>query len=198
MEKIKNNIVLIDTYNREEKDYYEMFKDFFYDVTNDEDTDIVKYTIEGEGDEMVAIGNDGSKYNFMDWYYKQCEIEDEDFWYGFRSAQKDRTLDCVVTGSLGLWDGKHKIYPTCGELMEMINKCLKDAYDYVLKIENNVLYVENHHHDGTNYYEIRLVNGENYDKIVYWDDDEDGDFAEFMKNPANFEDFYYEYFYTIY
>ena len=186
MNKITNVVTLIDTYNRNEEDYYELFKDCFYEDN---------YIIEGEGDDMTAVPKvSGLVHDFSDWYTAQCEIEDEEFWNSFRSAMKDRTLDCVVTGSLGLWDGKHKIYPTCGELMEMIDKCLKDAYDYVLKIENNVLYIENHHHDGTNYYEIRLVNGENYDKIVYWDDEEDGDFAEFMNNPANFEDFYYEYF----
>lgn len=186
MNKITNVVTLIDTYNRKASDYIEEFKLWCEDNG---------YTYSGEDeDDLVTKDDWGIKIKFMSWFYDTCQVEEQDFWDGFRSAQKDRTLDCVVTGSLGLWDGKHKIYPTCGELMEMIDKCLKDAYDYVLKIENNVLYIENHHHDGTNYYEIRLVNGETYDKIVYWDDEEDGDFAEFMKNPANFEDFYYEYF----
>lgn len=186
MKKITDKITLIDTYNRKREDYYDGFEDYF---------DEENYTINGEGDEMCAIPkNGGMSYDFMDWYYAQCDIEDEDFWYGFKDAMKYRNLDCIVTGTLGLWDGKHSIYPTCGELMDMINKCLKDAYDYIIRIENNVMYIENHHHDGTNYYEIRLVNGENYDKIIYWDDEEDGDLVQFLLDNNNFEDFYYEYF----
>ena len=92
-------------------------------------------TYSGEDkDDLVAKGDGGIKIKFMDWYYDTCEIEEQDFWDSFKDAIKYHILDCVVTGELGLWDGKHKIVPTCMELMDAINKCLKHAEDYIISV----------------------------------------------------------------
>ena len=42
--------------------------------------------------------------------------------------------------------------------------------------------------------QMRLISGDNYNKLVSWDDDEDGDITDFFKDDKNFQDFYYEYF----
>ncbi len=186
MNKIDSNITLIDTYNRNPKDYIEDFKLWCEDCG-------YSYTGEDE-DDLVAKDDWGISIKFMAWYYDNCQIEEQDFWDNLKDAMENRCLDCVVTGQLGLWDGRKSIVPVCMELMDAIYKCLKDAEYYAISIENNVMVITNCHHDGTNKFEIRLVNGENYDKLVYWDDDEDGDIDEFFKDENNFEQFYFEYF----
>lgn len=100
-----------------------------------------------------------------------------------------------TTGDIDVVDYEDiKAFIRHANLLCAVSKCLKDAYDVVLKVKDNVLYVENHHHDGTNYFEIRLVNADNYDKLLYWDDNTDGDLGDFVNNPNNFNTIYWNYF----
>ena len=179
--------VLIDTYNRDADEYVEDFKE--YCEVND-------YTIVGKDTEMEGLYL-GGKITFWDWYYHILEYEDSDFWYTFKNAIKNEPLytRCVITGNLGLWTGRHGIYPTLvDDLYKAVMKCLKDCEMYKLTIKDNVLYVEGSHHDGTNCFEIRLVNSDNYDKINYWDDEEDGDIEKFFEDKNNFNEFYWDFF----
>lgn len=99
------------------------------------------------------------------------DIMDEDVW-DFISEEQDRDWDdllaniefsgnnvpCVVTGSLGLWTGRHTIGATpCDNLVTAIRKCAGSC-DYVtVKQENGHLTVSSAHHDGTNCFEIHLL-----------------------------------------
>ena len=186
-QKIEGEITLIDTYNRDTTDYIEDFKQYCLDN---------KFVIEGEGTDMEGLYL-GGKVTFWDWYNQVTQEEDDDFWYSFRKAIKKEPLytRCVITGNLGLWNGRKTIVPTLVDnLYNAVSECLKDAYDVVLKVKDNVLYVENHHHDGTNCFEIRLVNADNYDKLLYWDDEEDGDIEKFFEDKNNFNEFYWDFF----
>lgn len=179
---------LIDTFNRNCEDYFQDFKEWAEDING--------YEIEGEEENMVAYFR-GGKVTFWNWYYDTLNMEDSDFWEGFRIAIKNEPLytRCVITGDLGLWTGRHSIYPTlCEDLYSAVMKCLTDAQDCILTIENNVLNVECLHHDGRNYFQIRLVSADNYDKLNYWNDDEDGDMEDYFKDEKNFMEFYWDFF----
>lgn len=186
---LNNEYLLIDTYDRDDdiNCYLEDFKEFC------EDND---YVIVGKNTEMEGLYL-GGKITFWDWYYKETSMEDEEFWYSFRKAIKNEPLctRSVITGSCGLWDGNRTIVPTLVDnLYDAVIKCLKDCEYYKLTIKDNVLYVQGSHHDGTNCFEIRLVNSENYDKINYWDDKEDGDIEKFFEDKNNFNEFYWDFF----
>lgn len=186
-QKIEGEITLIDTYNRDTTDYIEDFKQYCEDN---------EYVIRGEGTDMEGLYL-GGRITFYDWYNQVIQEEDDDFWNSFRKAINAETTytRCLITGAIGRWDGSRKLgINLCDNLWDAVSKCLKDAYDVVLKVKDNVLYVENHHHDGTNYFEIRLVNADNYDKLLYWDDNTDGDLDDFVNNPNNFNIIYWNYF----
>ena len=186
----KPEYLIIDTYNDRYDDidsYVLDFKAFL------EDND---YKIVGEGTDMAGLTG-YSTLTFWDWYYEELNREEEDFWDSFRLAIKDEPLytRSVITGSCGTWMGDREIVPTLVDnLYDAVIKCLKDCDYYNLTIKDNVLYVQGTHHDGTNYFEIRLVNSDNYDKINYWDDDEDGDITTFFENKNNFIEFYWDFF----
>lgn len=184
---INPEYLLIDTYNRHEDDYVEYFKE--YCEVND-------YTIKGEGTDMEGLYL-GGKVTFWDWFYETTAEEDEEFWDSFRKAIKKEPLytRCVILGTCGTWMGNRQIVPTLVDnLYDAVMKCLKDCDYYKLSMKDNVLHVKGTHHDGTNTFEIRLVNSDNYDKINYWDDEKDGDIEKFFENKNNFNEFYWDFF----
>ena len=189
--KINNEYVLINTYNKFDSDVIEYYLEDFKAYCEDNGFEIV-----GEGTDIV--GNYfGGKIKFWDWYYDVTNREDEDFWDGFRIAIKNEPYytRCVVTGINGGWMGNREIVPTLvDDLYKAVMKCLKDCEYYKLTMKDNVLYVEGTHHDGSNAYEIRLIDSDNYDKLNYWDDEEDGDMEEFFKDGNNFNEFYWDFF----
>lgn len=185
--KFDGEYILIDTYNRDADDYVEDFEEYCLDN---------EFVIEGEGTDMEGLYL-GGKVTFWDWYYRTMNEEDNDFWDGFRLAIKNEPLftRCVITGNLGLWNGRKTIVPTLVDnLYDAVIKCLTDCELYKLTIKDNVLYVEGSHHDGRNSFEIRLVNSDNYDKLNYWDDEEDGDIEKFFDDEKNFNEFYWDFF----
>ena len=185
--KFDGECVLIDTYDRDADDYVEDFEEFCNEN---------EFTIKGEGTDMEGLYL-GGKVTFWDWYFQTTNEEDNDFWEGFRLAIKNEPLytRCVITGNLGLWNGRKTIVPTLVDnLYDAVMKCLTDCELYKLTIKDNVLYVKGSHHDGNNSFEIRLVNSDNYDKLNYWDDEEDGDIEKFFEDKNNFNEFYWDFF----
>lgn len=183
----KGKHVLLDTYNRNYEEQYDAFKEYCEDNG---------YTIEGEDDDMVGLYL-GGKITFYDWYSDNLSYEIEEFWSDFRKAIENEPnyTRCLITGVVGRWDGKHELgINLCDDLYAAVSKCLKYADDAIIYLEDNVLHVEEYNHDGSSEYKIRLVNSDNYDKLENWDDDVDGDFTEWMKNPNNFNKFYWDYF----
>lgn len=82
-------------------------------------------------------------------------------------AKKQKGDGFMITGSLGLWDGRHDIYPTFVKtLRAAVEKCAENG-DYIkveLDDELNVIEVSVSHHDGTNLFTILEI--ENYDDAV--------------------------------
>ena len=76
-----------------------------------------------------------------------------------------------ITGSLGLWNGRHNIYPVEEEiLLKAIKRCLGNnaQEDIVIKEDQfGSLVVEYHYHDGCNVLEIkRKDSGKTYSQNI--------------------------------
>ena len=70
----------------------------------------------------------------------------------------DAKCPCIVTGTLGLWNGRPTIHPTrCESLRKAVEKCMRSGDDAKVTYDNGVIKVEVYHHDGTNYFEIRKL-----------------------------------------
>lgn len=67
-------------------------------------------------------------------------------------------VPCMITGSLGLWNGRPTIVPVlCDNLVEAIEKCFGSCDDLEVNLENGHLEVLAKHHDGTNCFEIHIL-----------------------------------------
>lgn len=109
------------------------------------------------------------KNNFMD----DLEIEEEDIeeaiinyinqdWDCFIDEityNKLGTLECVITGSLGLWDGRHTIQPVNAILTQCITKCLNESNEVEIYEIDGELKIDAYHHDGINRFTINLESG---------------------------------------
>lgn len=112
-----------------------------------------------EDNELTVHEENSSE--FFDW----CNTESQ------RNYDSDREwlAECkignrafLVTGRLGLWWGKPEIDTQYSQgLLETIDKCIgKDIEDVtvLLDIQSGVIRVYAYHHDGTNMYELHLLN----------------------------------------
>jgi len=65
----------------------------------------------------------------------------------------------LITGTLGLWDGRHTICPVIEpSLDKAIRRCSED--DTKVEYDRGAVYVSASHHDGTNVFVIRKLSGE--------------------------------------
>ena len=173
---IENEITLIDTYNVNYKDYYEDFKQYCEDCG---------FELHGEEDNMEGLYI-GGKVTFYDWISRQIGNEADDFWNDLRLVKKSPYIDYyVVTGSLGLWNGvRSGICHTFDNLYDALSKCSTDAYDIICKCDGKKIDFDCMHHDGTNSFVIYRLSPDDYDKLEYWDDSEDGNVFEFIEKHA--------------
>ena len=67
--------------------------------------------------------------------------------------------ECVVIGSLGLWNGRKDINPTREDtLAEAIKHCCHNCDYSRIEIVDGYVEVTSAHHDGTNVFEIHILN----------------------------------------
>ena len=81
----------------------------------------------------------------------------------------------IMTGSCGLWDGKHPAGTVFDTFDDFFYKAIKDCAYWKFWDENGHLYFQCSHHDGTNFFEIKQITerGERYlENWEYgsWDD----------------------------
>ena len=87
-------------------------------------------------------------YDIMSWEFENvadnCDAEKQ-------------SPNAIITGTLGLWDGRHDIMPVETETVkEALNKCLGSCDHIAIWSEGEgLLYVETYHHDGTNQFQIK-------------------------------------------
>lgn len=71
---------------------------------------------------------------------------------------------CVITGRLGLWNYSLKIAPlVCKTMVEAIYKCVNECDQCRISQRASTIIVEGFHHDGTNRFEIHVLNGKGLD-----------------------------------
>lgn len=100
--------------------------------------------------------SDDDVYRLM---YDDVDID----WDNFRSDcnaydRKYRFSSYVIEGSLGLWDGKHKVIGESVDLLGALDICIGNdsMYDIVIKEDQfGSMIVEYHHHDGCNIFTIK-------------------------------------------
>lgn len=124
-------------------------------------------------------------------YVEECKIngiepEDEDssdYWEWVGETQtryyqdellnlayfKDKDAPCLITGTLGLWNGNPDIYPTyCNNVREAIKKCFRSGDDIKLSYNNGVYECEVYHHDGTNSFCIHKLSKRGLQVVEAW------------------------------
>ena len=164
----------------------ELFKEYCNDML---------YVIKGDNENNMAAydENDMLVTTCSDYMNGLIETDMEDFidLLNYMEDKSPYITKCVVTGTLGLWNGTHTIVPTLiDNLGTAIRQCLTDANYFTVTVKDNKIHVTAHHHDGTNNFDIVLLNSEDYDHVNELESDEDiDDFIE--KNKMNL---YWEYF----
>lgn len=96
-------------------------------------------------------------------YWRDIAILTEQDWDTFKdnmAYSRFKGQKCMITGSLGLWNGHPTIVPVlCNDIMEAIERCLdcNCQIEYEIILEDGHVEVQVHHHDGTNCFEIWLL-----------------------------------------
>jgi hypothetical protein len=132
----KKQITLIDTYNSglEYSDYVEY-------------CELNEITPEPEG------SND-----YYEWEAEENQRYVEDFFENLRYVKFDTPV--IITGSLGLWNGRKEIYPMVVEstdkpsLYNAVQKCINGMDDFKVELSEGEIVVHGYHHDGTNIFSI--------------------------------------------
>lgn len=91
----------------------------------------------------------------------------EDEKHELRKFFDDKT--CILMGENERWNGKRKAGTIFTDFMEMYYKAMKDC-DYVHIYDiNGHLYFKCSHHDGTNFYEIKILTDRGIEYLENWD-----------------------------
>ena len=102
---------------------------------------------------------DETSHDFYSWC-NDCAIEDWENDMDNIKTCKQYNVPVVISGSLGLWDGTHEIYPVrCETVYDAIQKCIsKDTNVCKVYFDNGHIEVEVYHHDGCNCFTINALN----------------------------------------
>ena len=130
-----------------------------FDSRRDIDYEEIKEICEGNNLEVPEEGDwQSDNYQTAEDIAREC---DEEYLQDDLLSATCNDDYKILTGVLGLWDGKHEIRYTItkDDLDEMVKQCLRksDALDYKVKLENGALTIYCYHHDGCNIFEIRKL-----------------------------------------
>lgn len=138
-----------------------------------------------------TTSTDGLEYEeFKDWW--GCEHSDEpvpsensDAFHAWCRDEADTNWDadlenikfekrynvpCVLSGTLGLWDGKHTIcLEKFDSVRDAIDKVIHNGSDstycdFDIFFDDGKIEMQHHHHDGTNIFEIHALSRKGIDK----------------------------------
>lgn len=155
------NRTLYDNYDINYTEWFEAFKEYCMD----NDIDHTQYNEDSE--------------RFIDWLHDSLSMDWDDLMTNIK-YDKNNNVDCVVVGSLGLWNGRHDIdakhFPT---LDKAINTCVSGCDCIIITENEGVINIKGIHHDGTNNFEIHKLNEKGYD--AHCDDKELNDEKYFDK-----------------
>jgi hypothetical protein len=156
----KKQITLIDTYNSglEYSDYVEY-------------CELNEITPEPEG------SND-----YYEWEAEENQRYVEDFFENLRYVKFDTPV--IITGSLGLWNGRKEIYPMVVKskdyeqrksgkwaykypsLYNAVKKCINGMDDFKVELSEGEIVVHGYHHDGTNIFTISKLSKKGIDPVL--------------------------------
>ena len=126
-------------------------QDEFISFVNSEEENDEEYLSYGETFEehIIDIWNDS--------FYDNFGLQSSNL-----SCSKICNVPAIITGTLGLWDGRKEIVPVeCDSVAQAIDKCINYDYQCIYEDDNGDLFVEDHHHDAINVFKISLlVDGE--------------------------------------
>ena len=144
MSNTNNKRTLIDTLN---------FNGYTYDDYQD-------WCVE----ENIEAGDDNSM-EYYEWLDDQTRQDYEDFIENIKYSKVCNT-PCVVTGTIGRWNGDFEIIPKLFQnLHDAIKTCGENCNDIIVESENGVVYARCYHHDGHHSFEIRPLNDDGLDKF---------------------------------
>lgn len=66
---------------------------------------------------------------------------------------------CLITGTLDLWNGLHRVRAVESTLARALSRCTRDNGLFVVVEEKGNLHVILQHHDGSNHFQIRYLTG---------------------------------------
>lgn len=107
------------------------------------------------------------------WYYVSeiCSMKYNDFISDMENSTQ-ANKPCLLTGSCGLWNGRHEIIPyKFGDALSAVKRAYGSCDDLKVKQEDGIIKVEVLHHDGSNFFEIRPLT--EYGKKMLKDDYDD-------------------------
>ena len=144
----KKQITLIDTYNSglEYSDYVEY-------------CELNEITPEPEGSD-----------DYYEWEAEENQRFVEDFFENLRYVKFDTPV--IITGSLGLWNGRKEIYPLVVEstekpsLYNAVQKCINGMDDFKVELSEGEIVVHGYHHDGTNIFTISKLSKKGIDPVL--------------------------------
>ena len=96
-------------------------------------------------------------------FYEWCAEEAANNWdcdMDNIRACKQYNVPCIITGSLGLWDGRHTIQPERMEsVYDAIQRCIggRGIDESVVQWVDGEIIVDAYHHDGVNIFTIRAL-----------------------------------------
>ena len=109
-------------------------------------------------------------------------IEDEDNfdndifdldWSNFKDQLIDFNNKCILQGTEGLWNGKHKA-GFCGDIEDAIDTALDKKDDFTFEMHVSIdtdekeLWLITYHHDGRNEYHIKQLTDKGEDLYDQW------------------------------
>ena len=157
-----------------------------------------KYSLRGDAGNfekarilLATTYYDSTQYSLMDYedYAKMCRDNDEEpfpessqAYYDHISSLTDQDLDnfkdnlqysdynlpCLMTGTLGLWNGHPDLCPIkYGSLLEGVKDILRraDCDDWEIILTEGYLKLRGLHHDGTNVYELHLLSAKGLKEV---------------------------------
>lgn len=122
-----------------------------YGLYNSQELEELKENLKEDYDDMDEDVSNEAIINYInqDW---ECFIDEITY-------NNLGTLDCVIGGVLGLWDGKHTIQPVYANLGQCIVKCVSDSDEVEIYEEDGELKIDTYHHDGVNRFTINQESG---------------------------------------
>lgn len=130
-------------------------------------TDYLDFCEANEIEPQPEYSND-----YFNWVNNERQFAIEDFFEGLRYGEIAKADTVIITGQLGLWNGRPTIEPVIIDgddwdckrqrydrpaIYKAVLKCIDDMDDFNATFNNGVLEITGYHHDGRNHFEIRLL-----------------------------------------